>query len=89
MRTPELLAKVDIPRHKLYYLEQKGYIKPHKTVIGEKEFREYSEEDVKKVEVLWKYLKKGFKYKIAFEKAMEEISTLQMSLIKNESVEKQ
>ena len=89
MRTPELLAKIDIPRHKLYYLEQKGYIKPHKTVIGEKEFREYSEEDVKKVEVLWKYLKKGFKYKIAFEKAMEEISTLQMSLIKNESVEKQ
>ena len=89
MRTPELLAKIDIPRHKLYYLEQKGYIKPHKTVIGEKEFREYSEEDVKKVEVIWKYLKKGFKYKIAFEKAMEEISTLQMSLIKNESVEKQ
>ncbi|MFZ3072609.1 MAG: MerR family transcriptional regulator [Thermodesulfobacteriota bacterium] len=89
MRTPELLAKIDIPRHKLYYLEQKGYIKPHKTVIGEKEFREYNEEDVKKVEVIWKYLKKGFKYKIAFEKAMEEISTLQMSLIKNESVEKQ
>ena len=89
MRTQELLAKIDIRSNKLYYLEQKGYIKPHKTVIGEKEFREYSEEDVKKVECLWKYLKKGFKYKIAFEKAMEEISTLQMSLIKNESVEKQ
>ena len=89
MRTPELLAKIDIPRHKLYYLEQKGYIKPHKTVIGEKEFREYSEEDVKRVECLWKYLKKGFKYKIAYEKALEELSTLQMSLIKNESVEKQ
>ena len=89
MRTQELLAKIDIPRHKLYYLEQKGYIKPHKTVIGEKEFREYSEEDVKKVECLWKYLKKGFKYKTAFEKAMEDLSTLQMNLIKNESVEKQ
>ena len=59
MRTQELLAKIDIPRHKLYYLEQKGYIKPHKTVIGEKEFREYSEEDVKRVECLWKYLKRA------------------------------
>ena len=89
IRTPELLAKIDIPRQKLYYLEQKGFITPGKTVIGEKEFREYSEEDVKKVEYIWKYLKKGFKYKIAYEKAMEELSTLQMSLIKNESVEKQ
>ncbi len=48
IRTPELLAKIDIPRQKLYYLEQKGYIRPAKTVIGEKEFREYSEDDVKR-----------------------------------------
>lgn len=75
IRTPELLAKIDIPRQKLYYLEQKGFIKPHKTVIGDKEFREYSDEDVKKVEYIWKYLKKGFKYKMAYEKAMEELKS--------------
>ncbi|MBI5561224.1 MAG: MerR family transcriptional regulator [Deltaproteobacteria bacterium] len=84
MRTPELLAHIDIPRHKLYYLEQKGYIKPKKTVIGEKEFREYSEEDVRRVECIWKYLKKGFKYKTAYEKAIEDISNPQMALIKTE-----
>ncbi len=84
IRTPELLAKIDIPRSKLYYLEQKGYIKPRKTVIGEKEFREYSDEDVKKVEHIWKYLKKGFKYKIAFQKAMEEIANPQLSFSKQE-----
>ena len=84
IRTPELLAKIDIPRQKLYYLEQKGFIKPQKTVIGEKEFREYSEEDVKKVEFIWKYLKKGFKYKIAYEKAMEELANPQLNLIRNE-----
>ena len=82
IRTPDLLSKIDIPRQKLYYLEQKGFIKPRKIVIGEKEFREYSDEDVKKVEFIWKYLKKGFKYKIAFEKAMEEMQNPQLNLVK-------
>jgi len=84
LRTPELLAKVDIPRQKLYYLEQKGFIKPSKTQIGDKEFREYSEEDATKVEYIWKYLKRGFKYKIAYEKAMEEISSPQLGFNRNE-----
>lgn len=83
MKTPELLKMIDIPRQKLYYLEQKGYINPHKIVVGEKNFREYSEEDVKKIECMWKYLKKGFKYRVAREKAHEELSNPQMALIKN------
>ena len=85
IRTPDLLAKIDIPRQKLYYLEQKGFIKPTKTVIGEKEFREYSEDDVKKVEYIWKYLKKGFKYKIAYAKAMEELEHPQLNFPKTET----
>ena len=84
IRTPDLLAKIDIPRQKLYYLEQKGFIRPQKITIGDKEFREYSEEDLRKVEYIWKYLKKGFKYKIAYEKAMEEIQNPQLSLIKTD-----
>lgn len=80
--TQELLARIDIPRQKLYYLEQKGFIKPNKTRIGDKEFREYSEEDVKRVVYIWKYLKKGFKYRVAYEKAMEELSGPQLNLIK-------
>jgi len=85
--TQELLALIDIPRQKLYYLEQKGFITPKKTSIGDKEFREYSEEDVKKVEYIWKYLKKGFKYRIAYEKALEELSSPQLNLIKrNDSI---
>ena len=82
MKTPELLTKIDIPRHRLYYLEQKGYITPKKTTVGEKEFREYSKDDLDKVELIWKYLKKGFKYKVAYEKAMEELNDPQMTLIK-------
>ena len=80
--TAELLARIDIPRQKLYYLEQKGYITPLKAAVGDKEFREYSDEDVKKVEYIWKYLKKGFKYKIAYAKAMADISDPQLRFIK-------
>jgi len=44
MRTNELLNLADIPRHKLYYLETKGYINPERIPMGDLEAREYSEE---------------------------------------------
>ncbi len=80
--TQELLAKIDIPRQKLYYLEQKGFIKPRKKQVGEKEFREYSEKDLLMVEHIWKYLKKGFKYRVAYEKAVEELKNPELDLMK-------
>lgn len=73
MRTAEILELIDIPRHKLYYLEQKEYIKPRRVPIGDLEAREYSEEDVAKIALIWKYLKKGFKHRVAYEKAMDEM----------------
>jgi DNA-binding transcriptional MerR regulator len=80
MRTSDILKKLNIPRHKLYYLEQKGYIKPKRIPMGELEAREYSEEDFKKLELIWKYLQSGFKHKIALQKAMEELDSPKLSL---------
>lgn len=80
MRTSDILKKLNIPRHKLYYLEQKGYIKPKRIPMGELETREYSEEDFKKLELIWKYLKSGFKHKIAYQKAMEELQSPKLRL---------
>ena len=74
MKTSQILEKIDIPRHKLYYLEQKGYITPQRTPMGDLEAREYSNADVKKIEIICKYLKKGFKHKVAYQKAMEELN---------------
>ena len=73
MKTSEILEKVKIPRHKLYYLEQKGYIIPKRVPMGDLESREFNDEDLIKVQLIWKYLKKGFRHKIAFQKAMEEM----------------
>ncbi len=39
MRTSDILKKLNIPRHKLYYLEQKGYIKPKRIPMGELEYQ--------------------------------------------------
>lgn len=73
MKTNELLQHIDIPRHKLYYLEQKGYITPQRIQMGDLEAREFSEADVRMVATIWKYLKQGFKHKVAYQKAMIEL----------------
>lgn len=73
MNTSGILKRVNIPRHKLYYLEQKGYITPKKVSMGELEVRKYSPEDLLKIQLIWKYLQLGFKHKVAYQKALEEI----------------
>lgn len=72
MKTSQILEKVDIPRHKLYYLEQKGYIKPKRIATGDIESREYSKRDLRMIGLIWKNLKQGFKHKAAYERAKEE-----------------
>lgn len=78
MQTSDILKKIDIPRHKLYYLEQKGYIHPKRIPRGDLEARQFTEGDLKKIQAIWKYLKQGFKHKIAYQKAMEELNNLQL-----------
>ena len=74
MQTSDLLKKINIPRHKLYYLEQKGYINPKKITRGDLEMRDYTDEDFYKIQAIWKFLKQGFKHKAAYKKAMENLN---------------
>jgi DNA-binding transcriptional MerR regulator len=76
VKTSEILEKIKIPRHKLYYLEQKGYVMPKRIPMGDLEAREYSEEDLIKIRLIWKYLQKGFKHKVAYAKAVQEMVEL-------------
>lgn len=75
MKTSDILKTVDIPRHKLYYLEQKGYVLPKRIPMGDLEAREYTPEDALKIKMIWKYLRKGFKHKVAYQKALEEMNS--------------
>ena len=40
MRTHEVLRAIVIPRERLHYLEQEGYITPARTEVSEKQFGE-------------------------------------------------
>jgi DNA-binding transcriptional MerR regulator len=74
MKTSDILQTIDIPRHKLYYLEQKGYVVPRRVPMGDLEAREYTVQDATKIKLIWKYLRKGFKHKVAYQKALEELA---------------
>jgi len=75
MKTSEIIIKLEIPRHKLYYLEQKGYIHPKRIPMGDLEAREYSKEDFELVRVIWKYLQRGYKHRMAYQMASEELKS--------------
>lgn len=76
MKTADVLRRLNIPRHKLYYLEQKGYIHPVRVSMGDLEARRYSDRDVVMAEAVWKYLCLGFRHKVAYAKALEEIEEI-------------
>ena len=71
--TSEVVNEVGIPRQKLYYLEQKAFVKPETEQRGEKTFRFYPAREVEKVRAIWKYLKQGFRYRAAYERALEDL----------------
>lgn len=72
MKTAEVVKQTGIPSHKLYYLEKKGYITSRRTPMGQLEARDYSQEEVLKIQLIWKYLKTGYKHKVAYQKAMKK-----------------
>jgi len=73
VKTSEIINQLAIPRHKLYYLEQKGYVKPKRIPMGDLESREFSKQDFELIKVIWKYLQRGYKHKVAFKMASEEL----------------
>ena len=71
--TSEVVHEVGIPRQKLYYLEQKAFVKPETERRGEKTFRFYPAREVDKVRAIWKYLQQGYRYRAAYERALEDL----------------
>jgi len=73
MTNAEILSRIDIPRSRLYYLEQKGYIKPVKIFQGNRQVKDYSKDDFVRAQTIWQFVKQGFNYQAAFEKALDVI----------------
>jgi hypothetical protein len=43
--------------------------------MGDLEAREFSKQDFERVKFIWKYLKRGFKHKTAYQMAEEEMKS--------------
>ncbi len=80
MRIGEIIKEIGIPRAKIYYLEQQGYIKPAREEKGEVDFLYFSEDDFLVIKHMWAHLKEGFKVKVAYKKAKAEIEDPQLKL---------
>ena len=51
--------------------------------MGEIEAREFSNKDFHRIQIIWKYLKQGFKYRVAYKKAIEELDNPQLEFTPN------
>ncbi len=70
--TTEIVNEIGIPLHRIYYLENKGYISPIKHLRGERVFRLYHNRDVELIKLIWKYYKEdGLRYAVAYQRALK------------------
>ena len=60
---------IGISARQLYYWELRGAIQPKLITLGSREFRRYSEKNVKKLKKIKQFLEEGFVLNKAFEKA--------------------
>jgi len=73
--TGEVVEEIGIPRQKLYYLEQKGFVEPTTEQRGEKPFRYYSQSEFEKIRLIWKYWQQVFRYRVAYQKAIRDLKS--------------
>ena len=73
MHITQLAKRTGATPDQVRYLERKGFIKPRWVRLKERRVRDYSEAEVRKIELILKYLNQGFKHDVAYQKAVEEM----------------
>jgi DNA-binding transcriptional MerR regulator len=69
----ELARKTEASVDEIRYLERKGFIKSSRKVLKRREVRQYSDGNIRKVQLIIKYRRQGFTWNAAFEKAIKEL----------------
>jgi DNA-binding transcriptional MerR regulator len=84
----DLLASCPgMTKEHVYYLEQRGYVRPIKQRHGRIERNLYTTEQRELVEAIWKYRQAGLPPREAFQRALREQSRGQLSMWPEESAE--
>ncbi len=73
MRITELAKRFSVTTDQIRYLERKGYIESTWTQLDKRRIRYYPEREINKLELLIKYIDQGFRYDMAYQKAIEEM----------------
>ena len=72
MRITEVSNLTGLSSDQIRYLEHKGYIQPVMVVIKRRRVRNYSPDDVSLLELISNYVSLGFRYDVAYAKALED-----------------
>jgi len=77
----EILASCPgMTKEQVYYLEQRGYLKPIKQRHGKIERNLYTTEQVRLVQAIWRQRQEGLSPKEAHQRALREQSRGQLSI---------
>jgi len=74
MRITEVAKSTGATPDQVRYLEKKKYIRSRWKRLKTRRVKDYSATEVRKIAYILKYLDQGFKYDIAYQKAMEELA---------------
>jgi DNA-binding transcriptional MerR regulator len=76
MTTHEILKQLPgLSRDTIYYWERRGWIasSPATARSGEASRREYSDEEFRKIQKIWKYYQEGLRPEKAYERALKDL----------------
>ena len=69
LTSKEVIRKLDISLRQLYYWELKGIIKPKSVLMGSREFKRYSPQDLNVLKKVKSFLDEGYTLARAIQKA--------------------
>ena len=73
MRITEVAKRIGATSDEIRYFETKGYIRSRWKRLNTRRVRDYSEAEIRKIELIVKYRRQGFQHGVAYEKALEEM----------------
>lgn len=73
MRKAEIFRRTGATQDEVRYYERKGYIKARWKKLRKRRVRDYSDQEVRLIELITKYRREGFELNVAYEKANDEL----------------
>ena len=74
MRITDAARQTGATTDQIRYLERKRYIKGRWTHVKSRRIRDYPDSELAKVELIVRYFNQGYRYDVAYRKAIDDLS---------------